>query len=117
MSFKFEGLHVWQRSLDLSDEINELAKQFPKYELFNLCHQIRKAADSINLNIAEGCTGQSNPEYSRFLGYSMRSAIEVVSCLFLARKKQYISEERFRYFYDQIEALVKMITKLRVSLK
>ena len=117
MAFKFESLNVWQRSLDLSDEINELAKTFPKYELFNLSHQIRKAADSVNLNIAEGCTGQTNPEFSRFLGYSLRSAIEVISCLFLARKKNYIKEEKFTYFYQQYEVLVKMITKLRDSLK
>jgi four helix bundle protein len=49
--------------LDLSFEISELAKQFPGYEQLNLSHQIRKAADSINLNIAEGCTGQSNLEF------------------------------------------------------
>lgn len=117
MAFKFESLAVWQRSLDLSFEINELAKQFPNYELFNLCHQIRKAADSINLNIAEGCTGQSGAEFSRFLGYSLRSCVEVISCLFLAKRKQYISEERFSYFYNQLEILVKMITRLRNSLR
>ena len=117
MAFKFENLNVWHKSLDVSDEINELAKTFPNYELYNLCHQIRKAADSVNLNIAEGCTGQTNPEFKRFLNYSIRSAIEVISCLFLARKKKYINEERFKYFYDQYETLVKMLTKLRDSLK
>ena len=117
MAFKFESLTVWQRSLDLSNEINDLAKEFPKYEVFNLCHQIRKAADSVNLNIAEGCTGQSNSEFARFLSYSTRSCIEVVSCLFLAKKKNYITEERFTYFYEQLEILVRMITKLKESLK
>ena len=117
MAFKFESLNVWQRSLDLSFEISELAKQFPGYEQFNLSHQIRKAADSINLNIAEGCTGQSNSEFSRFLGYSLRSCVEVISCLFLAKKKQYIDEERFSYFYQELEILVRMITRLRDSLK
>jgi four helix bundle protein len=117
MAFKFENSNVWHKSLELSDEINELAKNFPKYELFNLCHQIRKAADSVNLNIAEGCTGQSNPEFSRFLNYSMRSAVEVIGCLFLAKKKRYIDENRFKHFYNEYEALVKMLTKLRDSLK
>lgn len=93
MAFKFENLNVWHRSLELSNEVNELAKHFPKYELFNLCHQIRKAADSVNLNIAEGCTGQTNPEFKKFLSYSIRSAVEVISCLFLAKKKNYIEEE------------------------
>jgi len=116
MAFKFENLNVWHRSLELSDEVNELAKSFPKYELFNHCHQIRKAADSVNLNIAEGCTGRTNPEFARFLNYSIRSAIEVVSCLFLAKKKKYIDEERFSYFYKEYEISIKMLTKLRDSL-
>jgi hypothetical protein len=32
MSFKFENLQVWQKALDLSDEINLLTKNFPKDE-------------------------------------------------------------------------------------
>jgi len=31
---------------------------------------MKRAADSISLNIAEGSTGQSNPEQRRFLGYA-----------------------------------------------
>jgi four helix bundle protein len=117
MAFKFENLNVWHKSLELSDEINELAKVFPNYELYNLYHQIRKAADSVNLNIAEGCTGQTNPEFARFLNYGIRSSIEVISCLFLAQKEKYINEEQFKYFYDEYETLVKMLTKLRNSLR
>jgi four helix bundle protein len=94
-----------------------LAKQFPKQELFNLCHQIRKAADSVNLNIAEGYTGQSNAEFKRFLDYSLRSVVEVISCLFLTKKKGYMGEEPFKYFYEHYETLAKMITKLKDSLK
>ena len=117
MAFKFENLAVWQRSLDLSGEVNDLAKLFPDYERYSLCHQIRKAADSINLNIAEGCTGQSNTEFARFLGFSIRSCVEVISCLFLAKKKHYINEEQFIYFYRELEILSRMITKLKNSLK
>ena len=91
MAFKFENLQVWQRSLDLTIEINELASSFPKFELFSLTNQIRRAADSVVLNIAEGCTGLSNLEFKKFLRYSLRSAIEVVSCLFIAKKKGYSS--------------------------
>ena len=82
MAFKFEKLIVWQKSLDLSDEINQLAKSFPKDELYILASQIKRAADSVSLNIAEGSTGQSNPEFARFLGIALRSNIEVVGCIF-----------------------------------
>lgn len=95
MAFKFEALNIWNKALDLTVEIEEFVKKFPKHELFNLCNQIRKAADSVVLNIAEGCTGQSNPEFRRFLNYSIRSGIEVVSCLFIAKRKVYITQELF----------------------
>lgn len=54
MSFKFEKLIVWQKALDLSDEVNKLVKTFPKEELYILTSQIKRAADSVTLNIAEG---------------------------------------------------------------
>jgi four helix bundle protein len=117
MSFKFENLKIWNLALDLTVEINEMAKAFPVFELYSLSNQIRRAADSVVLNIAEGCTGQSNPEFSRFLGYSLRSAIEVVGCLFIARKKGYLVPEIFSGYYHQYEALCKQITALRNSLK
>ncbi|MDB5014359.1 MAG: four helix bundle protein [Daejeonella sp.] len=79
MAFKFEKLKVWQKAVDLSDNIDKLTKQFPKDEIFILTSQIKRAADSVSLNIAEGSTGQSNPEFRKFLGYALRSNIEVVS--------------------------------------
>lgn len=116
MPFKFENLKVWNKSLDLTIEINEVAKLFPPFELYNLASQIRRAADSVVLNIAEGCTGQSNPEFNRFLGYSMRSAIEVVSCLFIAKRKNYIDNENFNKYYHEYQELCKMIHGLKTNL-
>ena len=116
MAFKFEGLAVWQVSLSLCNEVDTLAKSFPKIELFSLTSQIKRAADSVNLNIAEGCMGQSKAEYSRFLNYSVRSGLEVVSCLFIALNRKYISELEFRKLYNEYEQLCKMINKLKSSL-
>lgn len=60
MAFKFENLRVWQRSLDLSEEVDLLTKKFPVNEKFVLVDQIRRATDSVSLNIAEGSTNQTN---------------------------------------------------------
>ena len=95
MAFKFEKLSVWQKSLDLADNINLLTKSFPKDEMFVLTSQIKRAADSVCLNIAEGSTGQSNAEYIRFLRYALRSDIEVVACLHLAKRRKYLLNEHF----------------------
>jgi four helix bundle protein len=103
MSFKFEKLLVWQKAVDLSENINNLSKTFPKDELFVLTSQIKRAADSVSLNIAEGSTGQSNPEFSKFLGYSIRSNIEV-GCLFLAqRRKSYLRTTLTKYINNAMK--------------
>lgn len=46
MSFKFEKLIIWQKAMDLAEEIHELSKEFPKEEIYNLTSQIRRAVDS-----------------------------------------------------------------------
>lgn len=84
MAFRFEELKVFHAAADLSNKIDIIVDKFPKKELFSLSSQVKRAGDSVVLNIAEGSTGQSRPEFKRFLGISLRSAIEVVACLYLA---------------------------------
>jgi four helix bundle protein len=117
MSFKFEKLKVWQKGVEPSAEVNELAKSFPREELFILSAQIKRAADSVSLNIAEGSTGQSNAEFNKFLGYALRSNVEVVGCLYLAQKRNLIDAERFSKIYSLCEEILVMINGLKNSLK
>lgn len=116
MSFKFEKLIVWQKSLDLANEIDKLTKKFPKDELYILTSQIKRAADSISLNIAEGSTGQTNPKFSKFLGYALRSDIEVVGCIYLAQRRGYMKEDLFNKIYKMCEEILVMINALRKTL-
>ena len=116
MAFRFEDLKVWHISLELSNEIDRMVEPFPKKELYNLSSQIKRAADSVVLNIAEGSTGQSIPEFKRFLNIALRSAIEVVACLYLSKTRSYITHDIFSDNYTKYEILCKMITKLRDSM-
>ena len=117
MAFKFENLKVWQKAVDLSDIINQVTKMFPKDELYILTSQIKRAADSVALNIAEGSTGQTNPEFRRFLGMAIRSDIEVDCCIFLAKRRGIIKNEDFERIYKLCEELLVMINALKNSLK
>ena len=85
--------------------------------MFSLVSQIKRAGDSVVLNIAEGSTGLSNTEFARFLTIALRSAIEVVACLMLAKKREYITEEKYLKLYEQYEHLCRMKTKFRDNLK
>ena len=90
MRYKFEDLDVWNIALDLSDLIFDLANELPDEERYNLISQINRAATSIALNIAEGSTSQSDGEQSRFLGYAIRSLIEVIGCLRIIERRNYV---------------------------
>jgi four helix bundle protein len=117
MAFKFESLKVWQSAVDLSGEVSDLVKSFPKDELYVLTSQIKRASDSISLNIAEGSTGQTTPEFKKFLGYALRSSIEVVGCLHLAKRRGLINITDFETYHEKLTELIKGIQALRNSLK
>ena len=117
MPFKFEKLEIWQMAIEIANEVHLLTRNFPKEEIFSLTSQMKRAADSISLNIAEGSTGQSNPEQLKFLGYSQRSALEVVNCMYLSIKRNYIDQSIFDKFYYSLEKLVVKIQAFKNSLK
>ncbi|MBO9620409.1 MAG: four helix bundle protein [Niabella sp.] len=47
MAFRFEELKIWHRAVDLSNEIDLMAKAFPSEEKYSLSTQLKKAADSV----------------------------------------------------------------------
>ena len=69
MSFNFEKLIVWREARELVKEVYRLTAKFPKDELFGLTNQLRRAAISILLNLAEGTNRKSIREKVRFLIY------------------------------------------------
>ncbi|MDY0315582.1 MAG: four helix bundle protein, partial [Bacteroidales bacterium] len=77
----------------------------------------RKAADSIALNIAEGAIVQSNPNQIRLTSYSIRSIAEVVTCLYKARNRNFISEDFFDIAYQDAHKLLKMLVAFKAKLE
>lgn len=97
MPYKFEQLEVWQLALDHIDSIYGFVEELPRSEDFNLRYQIIRSATSVEQNIAEGCTGQSDAELTHFLGMSIRSLIETVACLHLIQRRHFINDESSIY--------------------
>ncbi|MDY7395255.1 four helix bundle protein [Aureibaculum sp. 2210JD6-5] len=117
MNFKFENLIIWEKAMDMGEEIFILTNEFPKDEMYNLTSQIRRAVDSIALNISEGSIGQTNPEFKKFMGYSIRSLAEVVTCLHKAKRRSYISEIEFNKYYLASYNLMNMMIAFRKNIK
>jgi len=113
MEFKFEKLIIWQKAMDFGEEINTIAYSFPQTELYNLSSQIRRAADSIALNISESSIEQTPPDFKRFMSYAIRSLAEVVTCLHKAKRRNYISEKVFKSHYEFAFNLINMMIAFR----
>lgn len=116
MGFKFEKLVVWQEAMTLAEEIYVITRKYPKEEMFNLTSQTMRAVDSIALNVSEGAMALNDNENKRFLGFSIRSCAEVITCLYKALYRKYITEEEFQNMYNSIEILFKRLNKYRSSL-
>ena len=115
--FKFENLIIWQKAMDYGESIFHLSKQFPKDEIYNLTSQIRRAVDSVALNISEGSIGQSRLEQKRFIGLATRSLAEVVTCLHKANRRKYISENEFNEHYDFAYNLMNMLVAFKKKIE
>jgi len=112
----FEKLDVYQRSVDVIDWMYELTKKYPKEEMFLMVNQMRRAAISITLNIAEG-SGRSKKEFAHFLNMSRTSAYECTALLQISVRRKYITRIEQIHGYKELLIIIKMLNKLKSSLK
>jgi four helix bundle protein len=82
----YHQLKIWQRAMTYAVELYKLTAQLPNEERYNLTVQLRKAATSVPLNIAEGSGCTTNAEFVHFLGYAYRSLKEVITGLELCHR-------------------------------
>ncbi len=73
----FKDLVVWQKAYRLVLEIYKITKDFPKFEMYGLAQQMRRAAVSIPSNIAEGYGRKHKAEYRQFLSIAYGSLSEL----------------------------------------
>ncbi|OQP48999.1 four helix bundle protein [Niastella yeongjuensis] len=108
-------LDVFQYSQDLAMECYRITRTFPADEKFAMVQQIRRAALSVHLNIAEGCSRKSKAERKRFFEIARGSVIEIDSAIGIAHKLAYASLEQLQPLGDSIlnnfKALSGMITQ------
>lgn len=90
--YNFEKLDVWTLSVQGIKATDSLVKKFPKEELFILSDQIRRAALSVSLNIAEGSGRGSKLDFKRFIRNSIGSVLEIAAGIRIALSKEYVAE-------------------------
>jgi four helix bundle protein len=82
----YHKLDIWQRSMEYTVQVYAYTAQLPPEEGYGLAAQVRKAAISVPLNVAEGTGCATRREFCQFLGYAYRSLKEVVTGLELCQR-------------------------------
>lgn len=103
---RFEEIVVWQKSQALAIEIYGLFRENKDYTFRD---QIQRATVSISNNIAEGFERDTAKDFVRFLYMARGSSGEVRSMLYLARRLQYLNEEKLIQLKNDAEEISKMI--------
>lgn len=76
----FRDLVAWQRAIDLAVLVNAICKRLPRHE-WELKSQMRRAANSVHSNIAEGNGRSTTADYLRCLYVSRSELNELESDL------------------------------------
>ena len=113
--YAFERLDVWQVSRAFVKEVYRLLAQFPDFEMYNLTNQIRRAAVSVSLDIAEGTSRNSLKEQSRFSEVAYGSLLEVYCSLLIAKDLGYIDENDLSGISVRIQELSNKLNALKQS--
>lgn len=115
MQFRYEKLEVTSLAFELIDAVHDIAKQFPPEEKFSLANQLRRAALSILLNIAEGSARNSKKDFARFITMALGSVTEVHAGLNVAKRREYISEQQSSDIQPLLEKIWFKLCALRKS--
>ena len=111
----YRDLEVWQRAIDLTEDVYRLCAQLPPDEKFGLSSQLKRAAASIPANIAEGQQRNNLGEYLHFIGIARASAAELETHLeIVARVYKDVHQEKVR---SDLEVIRKMLSSLRSKLQ
>lgn len=108
----YKKLKVWEKSHSLTLQIYQVTLTYPKYEMFGIVSQIRRAATSISANIAEGSSSSSNLNFKRFINIALGSSHEVEYYLILSRDLKYVDLEIFEKLYNIINEVKAMLISL-----
>lgn len=114
--FYYRKLDAYNLSVEFVISVYRLLRDFPDFERFALCDQIRRAVISIPSNIAEGMGRFAIKERMHFIDIAYGSLSEVMCQLEISHKLQYIDEKCFKEMETQASRISMTILGLKKSL-
>jgi four helix bundle protein len=113
--FNFENLNVYKKAIEFVKQIYLVTKEFPREEIFGLTNQLRRAAVSIPLNIAEG-SAQTKKGIRKYLDTARGSVYECIAVLQISNDIGYIDARKLEQLRTDLVTISKMLSGLKRSL-
>lgn len=113
----YRQLIVWQKAMELAEQIYRLVEELPDEERFGLSYQLRKCAVSIPSNVAEGHARRSTREYLQFISIALGSIAEAETQMLLAVRLRMLKPEQTAPIEDLMVEVGKMLRTIQGKLK
>ena len=105
--FRFMDLEIWKESINLNDQLFDLADALSDARSYRVAEQLRGASLSISNNIAEGSGSFSSKDFANFLNIARRSVFETANISFVAYRRNFIGIEKLNQILNDLELLSK----------
>lgn len=112
-----EKLLVWQKAMDLVEQVYRGTSNLPAHELYGLVSQMRRCAVSILSNIAEGRSRGTTPDYMRFLTIALGSTAEISTQIQIAHRLGYIGPSESSQLLNSCNEIARMVNAVLSSLR
>ncbi|GMN07342.1 four helix bundle protein [Croceitalea sp. MTPC5] len=109
----FRDLEIWKSGILLVKKVYLLVNTFPSAEKYGLSSQMSRSAISIPSNIAEGCSRESQKDFSRFLQIALGSSFELETQLLISLEVGFISQSKYSEIIESLNQLQKSINSLK----
>src|SRR4030067_223626 len=116
IKFRFQDLKIWHLSIEMADELFDVAEDLEKKRLYRFADQLRGAAMSMSNNIAEGSGSSLEKDFKQFLNIARRSTFENANILILLKRRDLITENSLEKLLDGLDHLSRQITNFQSTL-
>jgi four helix bundle protein len=112
LKLNHQKLDIYSYSKKFVLESYRLTKHFPAEEKFGMTSQVRRAALSVHLNIAEGASRKSEAERKRYYEIARGSIIEIDAALDIAKELEYLESINIEPLGETMITSFKILTGL-----
>ena len=117
MQCQYKNLDVYKISYALAINLYRLVDNFPEHTKGNIASQLRRAASSVPLNIAEGSTKKSPKEFLVYLHHAFGSTKELEVLLMMSKDLGYLHIDSFEGLMHTLDRLMAQLFRYMESIE